>query len=513
MLRRFVLLVMTLVSLLTLGLWRSSAAAPDAGWWDARWPYRVAVDVAAAGYARHDKVVDVDINFTELLDAAGQDERFDPDSIRVLAVQGNTIIDEAVPFQFDRAGNYNPNTNAAGTLVIQLTGATAADETRHYHVYFDIFGNDYDVPEFTDQVTVNNMTDAFGFTAFRITTETGRFVYHKTGGGFASLIDADGNDWISWNTTPKAAGDYRGIPNMVHPADGGYFHPGRTNVNSSLAQRGPLKAVIRSSSTDGLWTTQWEFYPDSARLTVVKVATGKAYYLLYEGTPGGTLNLATDLVARSDGTTTPASQNWAGDLVDEEWVYFADPGVGRSLYAYQSVDDDKIDSYTPDGANMTVFGFGRNGNARLLTETGRQMTVGLVDGTTFEDVSAAMYAIVRPLEVTVGETQERPATPTPTASPTPPPTDTPTATATATETPTPSPTATATETPTMTATATATQTPSATATATATATMTATPTQTPSPTATATLKPTRGPSPTPAQEPGAGSFLPFIIGN
>jgi len=301
MLRRLVLLVTTLVLLLTLGLWRSSAAAPDAGWWDARWPYRVGVDVAATGYARHDKVVDVAINFTDLLTAAGQEGKFDPDSLRVLEVDGNTVVDEAVPFQFDRASNYNPNTNAAGTLVLLLTGATAADATRHYHVYFDVTGGDYIAPEFTERVVVANITDAYGFAAFRITTDAGRYVYHKTGGGFSSLIDADDRDWISWNTTPKAAGDFRGIPNMVHPTDGGFFHPGRNNVNSSLSQRGPLKATIRSSSTDGLWTTQWELYPDSARLTVVKVATGKAYYLLYEGTPGGTLDLATDLVVRSDG--------------------------------------------------------------------------------------------------------------------------------------------------------------------------------------------------------------------
>jgi len=513
MLRRLALLATTLVLLLTLGLWRSSAAAPDAGWWDARWPYRVAVDVDAGGFARNDKVADVGINFTDLLNAVGQAEKFDPDSIRVLEVDGNAIVDEAVPFQFDRASDFNPNTNAAGTLVILLTGATAADETRHYQVYFDIIGGGYDVPVFQERVTVGNLTDAYGFTAFRIDNDHGRYIYHKTGGGFSALIDASGKDWISWNTNPKAAGDYRGIPNMVHPNDGGYFHPGRANVNSTLTRRGPLKATIRSTSTDGLWTTQWEFYPDAARLTVIKIAAGKAYYLLYEGTPGGKLDLTTDLVVRSDGTTTPASQSWAADLVGEEWVYFADPGLGRSLYAYHNVDDDKIDSYAPDGADMTIFGFGRNGNSRLLTEAGQQMTIGLVDETALAGVSAAMYAAVRPLGVTLGQTQERPATPTPTPSPTLRPTDTPTPTVTASPTPTATatPTQTLTPSPTATATATATHTPTATATNTPTATASPTPTATASPTA--TLKPTRGPSPTPTQKPDEDAFLPFIIGD
>ncbi len=118
---------------------------------------------------------------------------------------------------------------------------------------------------------------------------------------------------------------------MLHPNDGGYFHPGRTTVDTSITRRGPLKITLRSNSLDGLWVTQWEVYPTYARMSVQKMVEGKAFWLQYEGTPGGTLDLATDLVTRSDGTTTTAGQSWTGDLVDEEWVYFTDPALDRSL--------------------------------------------------------------------------------------------------------------------------------------------------------------------------------------
>lgn len=498
MTRRLAFLTMLLALLLAPFVWRSSAAAPDAGWWDARWPYRVAIDIDAAGVARHDKVVDVAINFTPLLDAVGEEERFNPTSIRVLEVEGNTIIDEAVAFQFDRDSDYNPTTNAAGTLVILLTGPTAADQIRRYHVYFDVLGAEYDEPLFPERVALGNVTDAYGFTAFRIRNDQATYTYHKTGGGFSSLVDADERDWINWNTSPKGAGDFRGVPNMVHPNDGGYFHPGRNNVNSTLTRRGPLKATIRSSSPDGYWSTQWEIYPDSIRLTVLKAAVGKAYYLLYEGTPGGQLDLANDLVVRSDGTTTPASESWVADIPGEEWVYFADPTLGRSLYAVHHADDELIDSYAPDGTQMTVFGFGRNGNARLLTGTGRQMTIGLVDETGVTAVAAAIQAVTKPLLPSIGETQQRPATPTPSPSPTSPATDTPT--------PTLTPSATPTATPTQMPTATPTESPTWTPTATHTTTSTSTPA------ATATQKPTREPLPTPTREARAQLLLPIIAG-
>ena len=483
--RRLPLVILVLALFLPALVWTRSQAASDAGWWDAAWTYRVAVNIGAAGVARNDKVADVELNFTDLLAAAGEDSRFDPDSIRVVEVDGARVIDDAVPFQFDRAATFDPHDNALGTLVILLTGATGADETRRYDVYFDVVGKSFPPPDFPDRVTVGTITDVYGYDTYRITNRDGVYYYHKTGGGFSSLFDAVEKDWISWNPAARGAGDFRGIPNMVHPNDGGYFHPGRASVETGPARRGPLKVTIRSTSLDGLWATQWEIYPDAARLTVLKTAPGKFYWLLYEGTPGGRLDVATDLVTRSGGVTTTAGESWTGDLPGEEWVYFTDPALGRSLFTIHHTQDEIVDSYTPDELKlMTILGYGRSGNGRFLTGTGRQMTIGLVDATEPAAVEATMQAAYKPLDAAVGATEVNPNPPTPTPTPTDEPTATPKPSSTPRPTRTPAPT----------------DTPEPTTTSTETPTITPSPTATMSPSATPTQKPTRGPSPTPPPE-------------
>ena len=488
-----------------------SAAANDP-WWDTLWGYRVAVTVDAAGFDRVDKVAEIDINFTDLLTGLGDNGKFDPDSIRVVEIVGEDVVDDLVPFQFDRASNYNANNNAAGTLVILLTGNTAAAAARQYHVYFDVVGDSFTPPNIPSYVSMKTITDAYGFETIRLVGTNSTYHYHKTGGGFASLFDVDEKDWIGWNSAAGGTGDFRGIPNMVHPIDGGYFHPGRANVTSSILSRGPLKVTIRSTSLDGTWVTQWEIFPSYARMTVQKVVSGKAYWLLYEGTPGGLLDLTTDLVTKSDGTSAAANVAWVGDIPGEEWVYFTDPSLGRSLYVVHHQEDEIVDSYTPDsGKKMTILGFGRSVNSRFLTGLPAEMTFGLVDETSSAEVAGAIYNAYKPLSYTLAGAERSPVPPTatPTKAPTEAPTETPTATPT--ETPTATPTETPTATPTDTPTATPTDTPTATPTSTPTqtATATVTPTYTPTPTATATA--TATPTATATRPPRYDLFLPLMI--
>jgi hypothetical protein len=449
----------------------------SANWWDNNWEYRVLATVSAGGFARQDKPAEATINFTQLLVSLGKSGSLDPNSIRVIEVDtNNNVLDAFVPFQFDQASDYHPATKAAGLLTWLMKGNTTANSTRRYHVYFDLTGKGFTLPAFTPLVTTTDNVMHKGYQSIRLVTANGEYFYHKPGGGFATLLDAGNNDWISWNdsTTPSgAAGDFRGIPNMVYPSDGGYFHPGRTTAATTLISQGPLKATFKSSNIvnpdNGQWETLWEVFPSYARMTVTKVPAGKNYWFLYEGTPGGVLEVDSDFVTRSDQTTIPASGQWTTDIPNEEWLYFSDPNVGRSLYLAHHVDDDKIDGYFAMNDLMTVFGFGRSRNSRYLTGTGRQFTFGLVGSTAYNTVKPAVYNAYKNLIVTLGGAEmilSQTSTPTPIATMT----QTPTPTATPTQTPTP--------------TATMTQTPTPTATPTQTPTPTATMTQTPTPTAT-----------------------------
>jgi hypothetical protein len=489
-----VLCVLLIGIFLLSGAWAATAKPAAAGpatqdaWWDTAWEYRLPITVAAAGFARQDKPAEAVLNFTTLLAALGQSGAFDPNSIRVLEVDGaNNVLDTAVPFQFDKAADYNKSTKAEGTLTWLMKGSTAAGATRRYYIYFDLAGEGFVLPTFTPLVITTDDIDHKGYQSIRLVTSGGQYYYHKPGGGFATLLDAANKDWIGWNSssTPSgAAGDFRGIPNMVAPAGGGFFHPGRMTSTTTLLSQGPLKATFQSTNSAepnlGKWQTLWEVFPTYARMTVTKTPVG-TYWFLYEGVPGGTLDVNSDFLTLSDATTMLTSATWTSDIPNEEWLFFSDPTAGRSLYLTHSVDDDKIDGYYAMNNLMTVFGFGRNNLTSYLTGTGRQFTFGLVDSTAYADIKPVIYNAYKNLGVTVGNVEAQTGGGTPAATPslTPQPTATvitsPTAipTATPTKTATASPTATATKTPT--ATATATVTPSVTPTVTATATMTKTP--------------------------------------
>jgi hypothetical protein len=375
---------------------RPAAAQDD--WWDPAWPYRHPIAVDANGFARTDKPVEARLNFTPLLAEQGGSGAFDPDSLRVIEVDGGgAVINDTVPFQFDKAGDYNATNKARGVLTFLMQGDTAASETRHYHVYFDVAAADHPPASFPAQVTLSEAAHK-GYPSLRIQTAGAEYFYHKPGGGFATLLDADDNDWVNWNTAAGGAGDYRGIPNMVHPNDGGFFHPGRNSVTTTLVGQGPLKASFKSVSSNNAWVVQWDVFPGYARMTVLK-APAVNYWFLYEGPIGGQLQPATDRITRSDGDSVPASGALTTDIPGDEWVFVTDPGVGRSLYLAHHQEDSKIDGYYADADKMAVFGFGRSANQRFLNGLPRQFTFGFVDATAINGVRPAVNGAFKPLAV------------------------------------------------------------------------------------------------------------------
>jgi hypothetical protein len=188
------------------------------GWWDTRWSYRLPLTVGGGGAARTNKLVDVSVNFTQALAGYSISGTFDPNSLRVLEVDSNgTLVNAAVPFQFDRATTYNATTNAIGNLVFVLTGATAANATRYYHVYFDLTGKGFTAPTFPSLVSLTDNVMDEGQSSYRIQTAIGTYLYQKQGASFSSFLDLDGNDWLNYRPTGGAGGSYRGIPNWSIP--------------------------------------------------------------------------------------------------------------------------------------------------------------------------------------------------------------------------------------------------------------------------------------------------------
>ncbi len=369
-------------------------------WWDSNWNYRVPLTVNSGDYQRSDRPVEATVNFTSFLSSVDFMANFDVNSIRVheVDVNGEILLPENIPFQFDPAANFDALSNAQGTLVFLLNGNTAVQTNRYFHVYFDVEGGGYTLPTFTSQVDVTDNIDDEGQISFLISTFNADYYYQKQAGGFSSIIDDDQNDWINHNSTFGSAGTFRGIPNLVPPGDGGFFHPGATTSTSTLVHEGPLKATIKSTTNNDLWEVQWEFFPEFARMTVKLADTN--YWFLYEGTPGGLLDI-NDFVTRPDGTETSYLQAWSGDLPTQEWAYFSDAQVGRSLFLAHHEDDTFVDSYRQLNNLMTVFGFGRQSNTSLMQSQNNQFTIGLTDSTDFTNTSSTIESAYKDISVTI----------------------------------------------------------------------------------------------------------------
>lgn len=251
-------------------------------------------------------------------------------------------------------------------------------------------------------------TDAAGRDVFRIETPSASYVYDKKAAALIEIYDRDGNDWISFRPegTPGidngADGWFRGLPQLGSPDFG---HTRRVGAVSSTPDPlgVPLSQATIEATAEG-WHLTWEFFPSHAKMTLHQAPDN--YWLLYEGTPGGVLNLE-DTCWRADGQGMSCDRSWSGDIVNTsgaaksaEWVYFADSDLERSFFLAHE-DDDIVDSYFRKGG-MTVFGFGRERNTPIrrltnimtngkaqdpkLKRTPEVLVIGFVEARDFETV-------------------------------------------------------------------------------------------------------------------------------
>jgi hypothetical protein len=364
------------------------------------WRFRLPIQVHVAGYDRYDKPVEAPLDFGWLRQASGTHGPAGACSIRLVEVNSQgAVLDDTIPFQFDPGGDDDASTGTQGMLIFVLKGTTRAEEIRYFYMYFDPAGTTAAGPAIPAQVSVTDNVYHEGQESFKVVTRNATYYYHKQGAGFASMEDSDGNDWIGFHPSGGSAGNYRGIPNLVHPE--GYFHPGNTGLTSTIVHQGPLKLTLRSESNDGQWACTWEIYPFYARLTVLKRAN--AYWFLYEGTPGGELDLERDYIVRSTGQRTPALESWEGDIPEPEWLYFGAGNTPRVLYVIHHEDDDAIDSYWPMNGEMTVFGFGRKGLGKFLEAVPAHFTIGFAEDGDFTIASSTINSAYKDLSITFGE--------------------------------------------------------------------------------------------------------------
>ena len=230
------------------------------------------------------------------------------------------------------------------------------------------------------------IVDHLGREHFRIRTATAVYLYDPVAGGFSSVLDRRGNDWVAYKddeepTYPAAAATkYRGIPNLVFGGkEDGAGHPGFRHCESRVVGRNKIQTV----SLSGDWAWTWTFFKDAARLDVIKAPADRKYWFLYEGPAGGTYRprttfWATDLTPPS----TVIHDHYAGDVyrANHRYLYFGEKESPYVFFMAQTTADTHPDhvSYlgneeigaadSPDG--MVVAGFGRaEGATPLLSGT------------------------------------------------------------------------------------------------------------------------------------------------
>ena len=227
---------------------------------------------------------------------------------------------------------------------------------------------------------------------FQINLANATLYYQNEAGGFSSIVDNDGNDWLAYKKDSiqsypaNAASEFRGLPNLVFRSkDNGAGHPG---FDKCISERIGSNQ-IRTTSKSGKWQWTWTFHPGYAELSVDNVDPEHGYWFLYEGVPGGKYRPQQQYWGNDK-----SGPNWSipdyffGNAVSGkwQWLYFGDDSVNRVFYILQVKADEISDIFSylgnteegvisPDG--MVVSGFGRDDGAKpMLNETGLRFVFG-----------------------------------------------------------------------------------------------------------------------------------------
>jgi len=138
------MLIFAVVLLISMSNSASTSYYPD--WWNISWQQRLFLDVNTTLYSRTEWPVDIDMNFTYMLEQTGTSGTFDNNSIRLVEYNSTGNIMHEIPSQFDRGNGYNASTNAIGTFVFILNGTTSSSTNRSFYLYYDITENDAKSP-------------------------------------------------------------------------------------------------------------------------------------------------------------------------------------------------------------------------------------------------------------------------------------------------------------------------------------------------------------------------------
>ncbi len=227
-----------------------------------------------------------------------------------------------------------------------------------------------------NKVTITDDAVDEGAASYKIITPFATFYLQKDNGGFSSIIDKNGSDWINFTNSsepdgPALAGSaYRGMPNLNNRCTfKGVGHPGFKSCYTKQLNDSTIYVI----STNGEYEYTWTFTAKTAYLTMLKAGATCPYWFLYEGTPAGKFDPENQFWGTDVGFSTNKPDLLKGTALQKnfDWIYFGDRDSKTVMALAQLIPDDKMEmmSYmgnTKDGIlsqdGMVVFGFGRLGS-------------------------------------------------------------------------------------------------------------------------------------------------------
>jgi hypothetical protein len=155
-----------------------------------------------------------------------------------------------------------------------------------------------------------------------------------------------------------------------------------------------MKIGVKAISGDGNWEALWDFYPTHCTFSMIKMPADYKYWILYEGTPGGTYDDTDWWMTSAVKEQTPLTGTHDSDIPAPEWIAFGDQSSPRSIFLLHHDDDTHIDTFYQMDKAMTVFGFGRKRIKKFLDTVPQHFSIGIVETTTHEKIAETMDSIL-----------------------------------------------------------------------------------------------------------------------
>ncbi len=229
---------------------------------------------------------------------------------------------------------------------------------------------------------------------FIITTEAATYKLDPVAGGFSSILDRNGNDWVAYSDPSSAdypagaAFAYRGLPNLVHSGeDSGAGHPGFECCESWIESENRI--VTRTKNLKWRWS--WEFFDSHVQLNIDRIDGTRKYWFLYEGPIGGTYEPDKSFWGSDQGGSVETHPDFykGGTRFDSlRWLYFGHQDNNQILWIAQIEPDEEPDLYsqlgnTTEGIHssdgMTVAGFGHGPGTEPMLDRPLRFLIGLQD--------------------------------------------------------------------------------------------------------------------------------------